>query len=182
MLAATVIGEGPVSFFTSDGKQVTVPLSAFRQFERLPGASHPVVYCVLFACRCGDDHLGLVTETELDWDPLGLEPGRTFVNLMTSRHDDLSLELSELAVSRICAGEWPWSFFCYLEQRPRPVTPSSFLVLTPGGELRHEIGRVQRRTENRSDASAGCCAHDARSGIRRLCRMCSARSRLLQAS
>src|SRR5262249_31562143 len=28
--------------------------------------------------------------------------------------------------------EWPWSFFCYPEERPRPVCPSSFLVLAPG--------------------------------------------------
>ena len=40
--------------------------------------------------------------------------GRTFVNLMTSRHDDLSADLRALALTRIEAGEWPWSFFCYL--------------------------------------------------------------------
>src|SRR5207248_893813 len=68
--------------------------------------------------------------------PLGLDPGRTFVNLMTSRHDDLSVELTDVALTRIGAGEWPWSFFCYLEERPRPVTPSSFVLLTPAGELR----------------------------------------------
>jgi len=27
-------------------------------------------------------------------------------------------------------GEWPWSFFCYPEERPRPVFPSSFTLLT----------------------------------------------------
>ena len=117
--------------------EATVPLSAFRQFERLPGAAHPAVYWVLFACTCGDDHVGLVTESQLDWEPLGLDSGRMFVNLMTSRRDDVSAELSDLAVTRICAGKWPWSFFCYLEERPRPVTPSSFVVLAPGGELRH---------------------------------------------
>ena len=26
-------------------------------------------------------------------------------------------------------GEWPWSFFCYLEDAPRPVTPSAFRLL-----------------------------------------------------
>ena len=107
-------------------------LSAFRQIERLPGAAHPVVYRVIFACSCGEDHVGLVTETALDWEPLGLEPGRTFVNLMTSRHDDLSADLRAIALARIGAGEWPWSFFCYLEERARPVTPSSFVLLAPG--------------------------------------------------
>ena len=41
-------------------------------------------------------------------------------------------ELGELAATRIRSGEWPWSFYCYLEERARPVTPSSFLLLTPG--------------------------------------------------
>ena len=115
--------------------EATVRLSAFRQIERLPGAAHPVVYCIVFACSCGEEHVGLVTETELDLQPLGLEPGRTFVNLMTSRHDDLSADLRAIALSRIEAGEWPWSFFCYLEERARPVTPSSFVRLAPGAEL-----------------------------------------------
>jgi hypothetical protein len=30
------------------------------------------------------------------------------------------------------AGEWPWSFFCYPEERARPVFPSAFAVLAPG--------------------------------------------------
>jgi hypothetical protein len=33
---------------------------------------------------------------------------------------------------RLEAGEWPWSFFCYPEERPRPVFPSAFAVLAPG--------------------------------------------------
>jgi hypothetical protein len=51
---------------------------------------------------------------------------------MTGRLDDLADELADLALRRIQAGEWPWSFFCYPEERPRPVFPSSFLVLAPG--------------------------------------------------
>jgi len=31
---------------------------------------------------------------------------------------------------RIRGGDWPWSFFCYPEGRPRPVFPSSFCLLT----------------------------------------------------
>jgi hypothetical protein len=112
--------------------EAKVRLSSFRALERLEGAAHPVVYHVLFACGCGEEHPGLVTETELDWAPLGLEPGRAFVNLMTSRRDDLSAELTDLALARLAAGQWPWSFFCYLEERPRPVTPSSFVLLLPG--------------------------------------------------
>ena len=39
-------------------------------------------------------------------------------------------ELAEVSARRINAGEWPWSFFCYPEERPRPVFPSSFTLLT----------------------------------------------------
>src|SRR5205085_5746478 len=49
-----------------------VNLSAFRELERLPGAAHPAVYRVRFACPCGEDHLGFVSHAELDWEPLGL--------------------------------------------------------------------------------------------------------------
>ncbi len=109
-----------------------VRLSSFRQLERLPGAAHPAVYRVEFDCPCGEEHPGLLSHAELDWAPLGLEAGR-FLNLMTDRFEPIAAELGELAVRRIEAGEWPWSFFCYPEQRPRPVCPSAFLLLAPGG-------------------------------------------------
>jgi hypothetical protein len=108
-----------------------VTLSAFRQLERLPGAAHPAVFQVLFACACGEEHEGLVTHDDLDWAPLGLQGG-VFYNLMTSRLDLVDPELSDLAARRIQAGEWPWSFFCFPEEQPRPVFPSSFFLLAPG--------------------------------------------------
>ena len=52
---------------------------------------------------------------------------------MTSRTDPLGVELTELAAQRIKAGEWPWSFFCWPEDRPRPVFPSAFRLLTESG-------------------------------------------------
>jgi hypothetical protein len=109
-----------------------VALSAFRRIERLPGTAHPAVYRVQFACGCGEEHDGLVTHDELDWAPLGLAAGE-FLNLMTSRVKPVAAELGELAASRIGAGEWPWSFFCYPEERTRPVFPSSFALLAEGG-------------------------------------------------
>ena len=109
----------------------SVTLSAFRVLEQLPGAAHPAVYRVRFACRCGDEHLGLVSHDELDWAPLGLQDG-VFLNLMTSRVERLDAEFSDLAARRIQAGEWPWSFFCYPEERPRPIFPSFFWLLAPG--------------------------------------------------
>ena len=111
--------------------ETRVTLSAFRQLERLPGAAHPAVFQVLFACACGEEHEGLVTHDDLDWAPLGLQGG-SFYNLMTSRLDLVDAELSDLAARRIQAGEWPWSFFCYPEEQPRPVFPSAFFLLAPG--------------------------------------------------
>src|SRR2546428_9441689 len=111
--------------------EARVTLSAFRQLEQLPGAVHPAVFHVLFACACGEEHEGLVTHDDLDWAPLGLQGG-VFYNLMTSRLDLVDSELSDLAARRIQAGQWPWSFFCYPEEQPRPVFPSSFKLLAPG--------------------------------------------------
>ena len=86
--------------------------------------------------RLRRDHDGLVTHDELDWAPLsGSEAA--FLNLMTSRLEPVEPELLDLAARRIQAGDWPWSFFCFPEERPRPVFPSSFLALAPG---REEVG------------------------------------------
>jgi len=113
------------------GSVTRVRLSSFRQIERLPGPAHPAVYRVVFACACGGQHVGLVGHDALDWAPLGLDEDRTYVNLMTSRHDDLGSELTGLASTRIGRGEWPWCFFCQQEDAPRPVTPSAFRLLAP---------------------------------------------------
>jgi hypothetical protein len=108
-----------------------VRLSRFRRLEQLPGAQHPAVFRVEFECGCGEDHPGLVTHEDLDWAPLGLHDDTQYVNLMTSRVEALGVELGELAASRIKAGEWPWNFFCWPEERPRPVFPSAFKLLAP---------------------------------------------------
>jgi hypothetical protein len=109
-----------------------VNLSSFRRLMRLPGAAHPAVYHVQFECGCGEEHVGLVAHDELDWAPLGLAGG-TFLNLMTSTFDGVADELADVSARRIQGGEWPWSFFCYPEERPRPVFPSAFKLLAPGG-------------------------------------------------
>jgi len=111
--------------------ETRVSLSAFRILDRLPGAGHPAVFHVVFDCPCGEEHPGLVSDYELDWAPLGVAEER-FLNLMTARFEVVTAELTDLAVRRILAGEWPWSFYCYPEDRPRPVFPSSFFLLAPG--------------------------------------------------
>ena len=123
--------------------ETSVTLSAFRSLERLEGTAHPAVYRVTFACSCGGEHPGLVTHDELDWAPLGLGGNKTFLNLMTTSIDPLEAELADLAARRILAGEWPWSFFCYAEERSRPVFPSAFVVLAPAGRG-EEIGIAVR--------------------------------------
>src|SRR5207247_6101595 len=100
--------------------EARVSLSAFRQLERLPGAAHPAVFQVLFACACGKEHEGLVTHDDLDWAPLGLQGG-VFYNLMTARLDLVDSELSDLAARRIQAGEGPWGCICYTVDDNRTV-------------------------------------------------------------
>src|ERR671931_2485805 len=107
--------------------EARVTLSSFRRLERLPGAAHPAVYRVLFACACGSEHEGLVSHDELDWAPLGLEGG-VFFNFMTARLESVAAELEDAAVRRLQAGEGARSFFCYSEGRPGPGFPSSFFL------------------------------------------------------
>jgi hypothetical protein len=120
------------SFACPHGRAQSVPLSSFRLLEELPGPQHPAVYSVVFSCACGDDHPGLVSHDDLDWAPLGGSSNATFHNLMTAQEDLLAVELLDLAAARIRAGEWPWSFFCHAEDRPRPMTPSALAVIAPG--------------------------------------------------
>jgi hypothetical protein len=119
------------TFACPEREHTHVALSAFRLLERLPGAAHPAVYGVRFACACGGEHPGLVGHDDLDWAPLGGSSGQ-FVDLMTARTGEVGNELLELAASQLKAGEWPWSFYCYPEDRPRPVFPSSFVAVAPG--------------------------------------------------
>ena len=122
---------GTYTFSCPHREAARVALSSFRRLERLPGALHPALYEVQFDCGCGDSHPGLVSHDELDVAPLGGTAG-VFLNLMTSTLDEVGGELREAAATRMKAGEWPWSFFCYPEGRPRPVFPSSFVAVAPG--------------------------------------------------
>jgi hypothetical protein len=126
---------GTYAFPCPRGGVVSMPLSSFRSLSRLAGAAHPAVYHVAFACGCGEEHATLVSQAELDWAHLGTTADLTFRNLMTAHDDPLSAELVDGTAARIGAGEWPWSFFCYLEDRARPVTPSAFTLIAPGGRL-----------------------------------------------
>jgi hypothetical protein len=116
------------TFACPERGEARVALSSFRRLEQLPGPAQPAVFEVEFECGCGAEHPGLVPHDELDWAPLGLGEGR-YLNLMTAQLDPVEAELADLAARHIQAGEWPWSFFCYPEERPRPVFPSAFVVL-----------------------------------------------------
>jgi len=112
-----------------------VPLSDFRTLERLPGAAHPALFQITFSCPCGSEHPGLVSHPELDIAPVGVGVTGEFRNLLTGHDDGLDLELTDLAATRIGAGEWPWTFFCFLESRPQPMTPSALAVIAPGERM-----------------------------------------------
>lgn len=115
----------------STGECVRVRLSAFRLVERLPGAAHPAVYDVVFSCPCGQQHEALVAHDELDWAPIA--PVDTpFYNVMTGRLEQATDELAEHAVSQLRRGRWPWCFYCYSEERARPLFPSAFRLVQPG--------------------------------------------------
>jgi hypothetical protein len=131
------------TFSCPERGETRVALSSFRRVEQLPGPAQPAVFEVEFGCACGHEHPGLVSHDDLDWAPLGLGGVATYVNLMTATVDPVDAELADLAARRIQAGEWPWSFFCYAEERPRPVFPSAFVLLAPsgGGE---EVGLAVR--------------------------------------
>ena len=124
---------GRYTFRCPSGGEACVRLSAFRSVARLPGAAHPAVFRVTFACPCGHEHDGLVSHDELDWAPLGAVAA-AFFNVMTGRLESATEELLARAAAQIGAGVWPWSFFCYPEGRARPVFPSSFRVLAPADE------------------------------------------------
>src|SRR5437870_11861015 len=100
------------TFLCPKAGESRVTLSAFRTLEPLAGTAHPVVYCIRFACPCGDEHDGLVSHDELDWAPLGPEGG-VFLNLMTSRVEPGAAEPGARAAARIGAGERPCIVFRY---------------------------------------------------------------------
>jgi hypothetical protein len=132
------------TFSCPERGQARIALSSFRRVARLPGPAQPAVFEIEFGCACGAEHPGLVSHDELDLAPLGLVGEGTFLNLMTATVDPVDAELADLAARRIQAGEWPWSFFCYAEERPRPVFPSAFVVLAPSGSGGEEVGLAVR--------------------------------------
>ena len=111
-----------------------VRLSSFRVLERLPGAAHPAVYAIRFACGCGDEHDALVPHDELDWAPLGLG-ARPDVR----ESDDgpyRGCRPTSFAANGRCGGSRRGSGRGVSSATSRnargPVTPSAFLVLAPG--------------------------------------------------
>ena len=97
-----------------NGSPRRVPLSSFRMLERLPGAAHPAVYRVTYACACGSDHAGLVSHDDLDWAPLGASlgapidrAGRVLVqpDLTIPGHPDVYV-VGDLAALKGPDGQW----------------------------------------------------------------------------
>src|SRR3989304_5370753 len=91
---------GTYSFSCPGRREAHVPLSAFRTLERLPGATHPALYRIRFACWCGGEHAGLIAHDDLDWAHLGTMIDRTFRNLMTAHDDPIATELVERPARR----------------------------------------------------------------------------------
>ena len=119
--------------------ETRVRLSAFRALDRLPGAGHPAVFQVVFDCPCGCEHPGLVSDVELDWAPLGHSTER-FLNLMTDRFESTEEELADLAVRRILAGDWPWSFYLL----PGAASAARLSVVVLPARSRRRVARARR--------------------------------------
>ena len=120
-----------------------------------PGAAHPAVYGVAFDCALRRRSTRASSRTTSSTGRRSGSAAGGFLNLMTARLEAVEAELADLAARRIQAGEWPWSFFCYPEERPRPVFPSSFFLLAPGGggERRARRALPGLRTASRSTSS-----------------------------
>jgi hypothetical protein len=78
---------------------------------------------------------------------------------MTATLDLVEGELADLR-RLIAAGKWPWSFFCYPEERPRPIFPSAFFLLAPastaarwGSPCAVRSARASRSTSSRRSTS-----------------------------
>jgi hypothetical protein len=98
---------------------------------------------VTWACSaCAREHLGLVTQDELDYEPLEPRATAAFWDPMTGRlGGDLSHELAEIAAVNLRRGIWPLSFWCSAEERMRPGYPSA---LSWVAGLREVIGVAVR--------------------------------------
>ena len=126
-----------------DGGLARVPLSAFRQLERLPGSAHPAVFRVVYGCGCGDEHQGLLTHADLDYGPLA-PVEMEFRNLLTGRMEPVGDELAEHARGQVQRGNWPWRLYCSGEGHLRPVWPSSLEMVAPAATDGGFVGVVVR--------------------------------------
>jgi len=113
-----------------EGGLRAVALSRFRSLQRLPGPSHPAVFRVTYHCDCGEDHVGLVPHGDLDYGSLAAT-GLEFRNLVTGKTEPVDTELADLARLQVQQGNWPWRLFCGLEDKLKPVFPSSLRLLCP---------------------------------------------------
>jgi hypothetical protein len=118
-------------------RRVEAPLSEFRTIERLPGAQHPAAYRITYRCRaCRDVHVALVSERDLDCEPVAPREPPLFVNLMTGRQEPVDAELLDRAERELRRGSWPWLFYCACEHDVRPGYPSHVRMIAPSDDSR----------------------------------------------
>ena len=117
--------------------EVDRPLSALRVVERLPGAVHPAVYRVSYVCAvCSGEHLALLTERDLDCEPVIPREELPYLNVLTGRTEDAAAELHDGAERHLRRGNWPWTFYCACEHEMRPGYPSHLARLAPAEDGR----------------------------------------------
>lgn len=108
-----------------------VALADFRRIERLDGPAHPAVHRVGFACRCGDCHDALLTEQELDWDPVRTPPPVHY-DLQLGRDDWAADALEDRWLTALRRDRWPLRLPCRREGVARAGWPSLLRAVEPG--------------------------------------------------
>jgi hypothetical protein len=113
--------------------QVAIGLADFRRLQRLAGAQTPPVYRVDFQCSCGSQHAALMTETELDWDPvrLPLPPAYDFVRGAQAWAAD---ELEQRWTIALRRGRWPLLLPCPHEPNVPFGWPSLLRAIEPNAD------------------------------------------------
>ncbi len=108
-----------------------IGLADFRRVVRLDGPSHPPVHRVAYACPCGDRHEALVTEPELDWDPVRTPPPVHF-DLQLGRDDWAADALEDRWLAALRRDRWPLRLPCRHQGSVRAAWPSLVRAVEPG--------------------------------------------------
>ena len=114
-------------------QSTAVALNDFRRVERLDGPKRPPVHRVRYQCGCGEQHTALMTESELDWDPVRTPPP-THYDLQLGRQSWAASDFEERWIQALRHGQWPLRLPCRHEQATHPGWPSLLRAIEPDAQ------------------------------------------------